>query len=90
MSNEIYERAVQEMQQALIANSIHYILKEIHDGYQFLFPEICDGDIVCHYFSYGNENGLWESYKFKWDRGDVTGHLTTEKFISLLKEHYGV
>lgn len=90
MTNKIYECAAQEMPQILTDNHIPYICQKLYDGYKITFPQICNGDIICHSGSYGHENGLWESMAFPWDEGDVTGHLTTEKFISLLKEHYGI
>jgi hypothetical protein len=42
-----------------------------HDGAQLRFPW-CEGDVVCHCGSYGNKQGLVETYQFPWDNGDVS------------------
>lgn len=89
MRNTVYDIAADEMEKLLIENNIQYIRKHLYKGWQF-FIEGTNGDIICHDGSYGGDDGLWESMGFVWDDGDVTGHLTTEKFVSLLKEHYGV
>lgn len=89
MRNTVYDIAADEMEKLLIENNIQYIRRHLYKGWQF-YIEDTNGDIICHEGSYGGDDGLWESMGFVWDDGDVTGHLTTEKFISLLKEYYGV
>lgn len=53
------------------------------DGYQIRFPW-CDGDIICHNFSYGHSAGHVESYCFPWDKGDVTELTIKEAFVNVV------
>lgn len=56
-------------------------------GWVIKFPW-CDGDFACHECSYGGPDGLWESYKFPWDEGDVTGYLTIQDIVANLVPYY--
>lgn len=86
---ECYRNAARKMLVFMILSKIPASqipnCQECHGGAQFRFAN--GGDIVCHDYSYGHEEGLWESYGFPWDGNDVTGGLTTEEFISLYEKY---
>ena len=44
----------------------------------------CDGDVICHYGSYGGNCGLLETMGFKMDDGDVSGYLTPFKALEII------
>ena len=89
MTRTIYDIAADEMEKLLIENGIKYTRQPLYEGWQF-YIHSTDGDIVCHRGSYGGRDGLWESMGFVWDEGDVTGHLTAEDIVRMLKENYGM
>ena len=89
MRNTVYDIAADKMEQLLIENNIKYRRKRCYEGWQF-FIDGTDGDIICHNYSYGGYNGLWESMGFDWDEENVTGYLTAEEVINRLKEYYGM
>ena len=89
MTSTIYDVAADKMEKLLIENNIKYTRKRLYEGWQF-YIHGTDGDIVCHRGSYGGNDGLWESMGFVWDERDVTGHLTAEDIIRMLKENYGM
>lgn len=89
MRNTVYDIAADKMEKLLIENNIEYNRIRLYEGWQFYIHGI-DGDIVCHRGSYGGNDGLWESMGFVWDEGDVTGNLTAEDIIRMLKENYGM
>ena len=89
MTRTIYDAAANEMESLLIENNIEYTRKPIYEGWQF-YIRGTDGDIICHKYSYGGNDGLWESMGFDWDDEDVTGYLTAEEVINRLKEYYGM
>ena len=89
MTRTIYDVAANKMEQLLIDNNIKYRRKRCYEGWQF-FIDGTDGDIVCQRSSDGGRDGLWESMGFVWDEGDVTGSLTAEDIIRMLKENYGM
>lgn len=89
MRNTVYDIAADKMEKLLIENNIEYNRIRLYEGWQF-FISNTDGDIICHRGSYGGNDGLWESMGFVWDEGDVTGHLTAEDIIRMLKENYGM
>lgn len=49
-------------------------------GWKLVFPW-CDGDFICHQYSYGGPAGLWESIGMPGDEDDVTGYLTTSQAL---------
>ena len=63
-------------------------MNELCGGYQLRFPW-CEGDVSAHKSTYGNRNGMVESYCFPWDDGDIS-ILTPEevaiKIIALYNE----
>ena len=89
MRNTVYDIAADKMEKLLIENNIEYNRIRLYEGWQF-YIHSTDGDIVCHRGSYGGNNGLWESMGFVWDEGDVTGNLTAEDIIRMLKENDGM
>ena len=89
MMRNIYDIAADEMENLLTKNNIEYTRKPIYEGWQF-YIHGTDGDIICHNYSYGGNDGLWESMGFDWDEEDVTGHLTAQEVVSRLKEYYGM
>ena len=89
MIKNFYDVVEDEMENLLTKNNIEYTRKPIYGGWQF-YIHGTDGDIVCHNYSYGGYNGLWESMGFDWDDEDVTGYLTAEEVINRLKEYYGM
>ena len=89
MMRTIYDAAADEMEKLLIENGIKYTRQPLYEGWQFYIHDT-DGDIVCHYGSYGGNDGLWESMGFVWDEGDVTGYFTAQEVINRLKENYGM
>lgn len=86
---QIIYTAINDMCKALKENKIEYVCKPTpyFFGAQFTFPNI-EGDVICHDGSYGHELGLFESYHFPWDEGDVTGYLTIEDFIEKFRTTY--
>ena len=44
----------------------------------------CEGDVICHYDSYGGNYGLLETMGFKMDNGDVSGFLTPFKALEII------
>lgn len=89
MTGTIYDIAADEMEKLLIENGIKYTRQLLYEGWQFYIHGTY-GDIVCHGGSYGGDDGLWESMGFVWDEGDVTGRLTAEDIVRMLKENYGM
>ena len=89
MTRTIYDAAADDMEDLLIANNIKYTRERCYEGWQF-FISNTSGDIVCHRGSYGGRDGLWESMRFVWDEGDVTGRLTAKDIVRMLKENYGM
>lgn len=89
MRNTVYDIAADKIEKLLIENNIEYNRMRLYEGWQFYIHNT-DGDIVCHRGSYGGNDGLWESMGFVWDEGDVTGNLTAEDIIRMLKENYGM
>lgn len=89
MIKNFYDVVADEMENLLIKNNIEYTRKPIYEGWQF-YIHGTDGDIICHDYSYGGKDGLWESMGFDWDEEDVTGYLTAQEVVSRLKEYYGM
>lgn len=83
-----YAAALETMTDLLIGEGIPYVTTTLANGYQITFPSVKGADIICHDYSYGGAQGLWESYGFPWDEGDVTGNLTSAEFIRLYQEYF--
>ena len=65
---------------------IPYSTNKIFDGWQIRFPW-CNGDVCCHYGTYGAEDGMVKSFRFPWDNDDVSV-LTPEKAATLIVSLY--
>lgn len=71
----IYEIAIHELTRYLDRLDIPYEEPEkLFDGFAVRFPW-CEGDVACHFGTYGGRDGLMETYCFSMDNGDVTGYL---------------
>lgn len=81
--------AIKEVAYELAKLNVPHTINPIWDGWQIRFSW-CDGDIVCHGFSYGHENGQVESYNFPWDKEtwDGVSVLDPEQAVKLISEYY--
>lgn len=86
MINPEYAKPILALANLCTMEKIPHSINTIHDGLQIRFPWN-DGDIVCHFFSYGHEYGDVESCNCPWDEGDVT-RLTVEDAIINLVSWY--
>lgn len=71
LNGVIFQGATAVLSAILTREKIPHNVRPLNGGFQILFPW-CDGDVVCHSFSYGNKWGEFESYGFPWDEFDVT------------------
>lgn len=80
----IYEFAIHELTRLLDRLDIPYEdPTELWDGQQIRFTW-CDGDVICHSYSYGGDVGLLETMGFAMDGEDVTGRLTTLQALEII------
>lgn len=80
----IYEFGMHELTRLLDKLDIPYEdPTDICYGKQIKF-NWCDGDVICHYGSYGGNYGLLETMGFKMDDGDVSGFLTPFKALEII------
>lgn len=80
----IYEFGMHELTHLLDRLDIPYEdPTDICYGKQIRF-NWCDGDVICHYGSYGGHSGLLETMGFKMDNGDVSGCLTPFKALEII------
>ena len=80
----IYEFGMHELTRLLDKLDIPYEDPiDICYGKQIKF-NWCDGDVICHYGSYGGNCGLLETMGFKMDDGDVSGYLTPFKALEII------
>ena len=84
--NPKYAMTILRLASKLSNKSIPYTLDVIWDGLQIRFPW-SNGDLVCHFGSYGNEEECVESYCCPWDDGDVSC-LTIEEALDNIVEWY--
>lgn len=66
--NNAYFANITALLNELAANGVPAQLFECCDGYMLRFPWHSRGDVACHRGTYGQ----LESYRFPWDKGDVT------------------
>jgi hypothetical protein len=71
---------------ALTERHIPFTLNVIFDGLQIRFPWN-DGDLICHSYSYGHEDGNVESMGCPWDDEDVSC-LSLDEAIDNIEEWY--
>jgi len=67
-------------------NGIAHSVNTVWDGYQIRFPW-CEGDVACHFGTYGHDSDMVESYQFPWDEGDVSV-LTPEEAVEHIINYY--
>lgn len=80
----IYELGMHELTHLLDRLDIPYEdPTDMLQGKQIHF-NWCDGDVICHYGSYGGHSGLLETMGFKMDNGDVSGCLTPFKALEII------
>ena len=80
----IYEFGMHELTRLLDKLDIPYEDPiDICYGKQIKF-NWCDGDVICHYGSYGGNYGLLETMGFKMDDDDVSGFLTPFKALEII------
>ncbi len=82
-TNPIYATPILFLSSQLEEAEIPHTTNPLWDGYQIKFPW-CNGDVVCHSFSYGSSHGNVESYCFPWDEGDVTELTIAEAFCNIV------
>lgn len=70
----IYEYAMGQLAKVCELWHIPFTTGNLWEGKQIRFPW-CEGDIVCHGFSYGGKQGLFETMGFEEDGDDVRGCL---------------
>lgn len=71
LNEAIFQGTTAVLSAILTREKIPHKILPLHGGFQIYFPW-CDGDVICHSFSYGNKWGEFESYGFPWDEDDVT------------------
>jgi hypothetical protein len=80
----IYELGMHELTHLLDRLDIPYEdPTELCGGQQIRF-NWCDGDVICHFGSYGGHSGLLETMGFKMDEGDVSGCLTPFQALEII------
>lgn len=80
----IYELGMHELTRLLDRLDIPYEdPTDICQGKQIRF-NWCDGDVICHFGSYGGHSGLLETMGFKMDDDDVSGCLTPFKALEII------
>lgn len=89
MDYKIYTEACVAMASVLTERGIEFSFRgdSYSGGGYFRFPKYPSADVACHFGTYGAEQGLFESYCFPWDEGDVTGWLTPEDFVEKYEEY---
>ena len=78
---EINMEEIFKLALGLSKRKIPYTLKTYCGGLQLLFGT---GDVICHNYSYGHEQGLLETMGFSWDEDDVTGYLTAKEILKMI------
>lgn len=87
-TKEVYDKAADKLELLLIKKHIAYVREKLFDGWKFTFPDlqgekecIDSPDVIIHSFSYGGPSGLFESYHFLLDEGDVTGYMSVNDVL---------
>ena len=86
--NNEYASPIINLSDLLNTAKVPHSCNPIHDGLQLRF-DWCDGDVVCHFFSYGHEFGFVETWGFPWDEDDVTS-LSVEECYRRICDYYGL
>lgn len=80
----IYELGMHELTRLLDMLDIPYEEPtDMLQGKQIRF-NWCDGDVICHFGSYGGDNGLLETMGFEMDSADVSGYLTAMQALEII------
>ena len=80
----IYELGMHELTRLLDRLDIPYEdPTDICHGKQIRF-NWCDGDVICHFGSYGGNSGLLETMGFAMDNNDVSGNLTPLRALEII------
>ena len=80
----IYELGMHELTRLLDKLDIPYEdPTDICHGKQIRF-NWCDGDVICHFGSYGCNSGLLETMGFAMDNNDVSGNLTPLRALEII------
>ena len=82
--NKEYANTILLLANKLSKKSIPHTLNTIFNGLQIRFPW-SDGDLVCHFGSYGCEEECVESYCCPWDNGDVSCLNIEEAFNNIVE-----
>lgn len=84
MLNSKALQVAHEVEKELNSRNVPYNFNSNHlGGFQFTFPW-CKGDFVCCEGSYGCERGLYESFRFEEDKGDVRSYLDKKDIIKTI------
>ena len=81
-----YKREVLKLASLLQARGFHFSVKDIWDGAQVILYDSRNkrvADAVCHFFSYGHEQGLLEIKGLGIEENDVLGWLTAEDVLRI-------
>lgn len=81
----MYDCAKRVLNEALEQAGFHYHVHPLFNGWQWTVDELPFGDIIIHDFSYGHERQCYETMGFPWDDEDVTGYLSLDDLMGLLK-----
>ena len=81
-SSTIWAKSTAELLLTLEKKKIKYKLQRCCKGFSFIFPELPnEPDVAINEGTYGSDEGLFESWHFPDNNGDVTGWLTVEQVI---------
>lgn len=87
LNEVIFQGTTAVLAAILTREKIPHKVRPLHDGFQIYFPW-CDGDVICHSFSYGNKWGEFESYGFPWDEFDVTVLSISDAATKIIKYYH--
>lgn len=92
LSKDIDFTQMVALEKALLAAGVPCERRRLYDGWQICYPSIenCVADVICHYGSYGSEQGLLEIMGLVSDgNGDsVEGYLNAGECFNLIWRHY--
>lgn len=87
INEAIYQSATLTLALILTREKIPHSIRSFQGGFQFLFPW-CNGDVICHSFSYGGRWGNFESYGFPWDADDVSEFCAGDMATKIIKYYH--
>jgi len=94
MTEEQRKNQIPELAKKLDELNIPYKKVALFGNIDQLKFEWCEADIVCHFFSYGNEDGLFEVMgaslmtKEELEFDSVAGNITMEDAVQRIKNAY--